>query len=112
MCLPCALIWDWFRFYQGDKGKSAGQILSLLGFSLATLSSLLTVGTHVYALFIGGFPFYDPRLLRIYAWGALLSFAGVLTGIAGLWRSHPVRWLAPICSAGMFFFWLLSASAE
>jgi hypothetical protein len=112
MCLPCALIWGWVKFYRSEKQKSALQILSALGFSLATISALLAIGTHLYALSIGGFPYYDPRLLRMYALGALMSFLGFLMGIAGLWQPHPLRWLAPICSAGMFFFWLLSASGE
>jgi hypothetical protein len=32
----------------------------------------------LYAHLIGGFPFWDPALLRIYRWGSLLSLAGLI----------------------------------
>jgi hypothetical protein len=46
-------------------------VLSLIGFTLASASGLLAVSSVLYAHAIGGFPFYDPRLLRIYRWGDL-----------------------------------------
>jgi len=67
---------------------------SLAGFSLGTASAVLAVGTTVYARAVGGFPFYDPSLMRIYRWvfscllpdwsserwgfGGLARFAGTL----------------------------------
>jgi len=110
--VPALVLWGWVRFARAAKSFSAAQVLSLLGMSLATASALLAVGTHAYAVSIGGFPFYDPRLLRIYGIGALLSIAGILTGIAGIWRRHPLRWIAPAVSAGMLVFWTLQASSE
>ena len=56
-------------------------ILSLIGFVLATASGLLALSSVVYAHVIGGFPYYDPRLLRIYAWGGVLSLSGIVFGI-------------------------------
>ena len=52
---------------------------------------------------VGGVPFYDPLLLRIYRWGALLSLAGTAFALIGVWRPGPLRWHAPACAAwGLF----------
>jgi len=40
--------------------------LSLAGFVLATCSLLLEIGSAGYAIAIGGFRHYDPRLMRIF----------------------------------------------
>jgi hypothetical protein len=61
---------------------------------------------------IGGFPFYDPRLLKIYVCGLLLSLAGILCAIGGVWRAGPVRWHAPACAVGMLLFWFMAAIGE
>jgi hypothetical protein len=53
-----------------------------------------------------------PLLLRIFRWGGLLSLAGILFGICGVWRPGPLRWQAPVCGLGTLAFWLLAAEGE
>jgi hypothetical protein len=110
--LPVLMAWGWVRWFRRMQPRTLPVILSLIGFTLATASGVLAVSSVVYAHAIGGFPFYDPRLLRIYRWGGLLSLSGLVFGIAGVWRPGPVRWLAPVCSVGTLLFWFASAMGE
>lgn len=112
VALPVAMIWGWARWARRPKRRDMSSILSLAGFALATASCLLAISSLLYAQAIGGFPFYDSRLLRIYRWGSLLSLAGVLLAISGVWRSSPLRWHAPACSAGTLLFWLVAMNGE
>jgi hypothetical protein len=110
--MPALMVWGWVRWSRRTQPRTVFSILSLIGFTLATTSGLLAVSSLLYAHAIGGFPFYDPRLLRIYRWGGLLSLSGIVFGIGGVWRPSPVRWLAPVCSVGTLLFWFASAIGE
>jgi len=108
---PILLIWGWSRWVKQPKMRSAPSILSLTSLILASVSALLAVSTMAYAQ-VHHFPFYDPLLLRIFRWGALLSVGRFLFGIAGLWRPSPLRWHAPACGFAMLTFWILAAAGE
>jgi hypothetical protein len=110
--LPALMIWGWAGWFRRPQPRTLPSILSLIGLALATASGLLAVSSVMYEHAIGGFPFYDPRLLRIYRWGGLLSLSGIVFGIGGVWRPGPVRWLAPVCSLGTLLFWFASAMGE
>lgn len=111
--LPVLLVWGWWRWARGrDQQRHIASVLSLAGFTTATSSSLLGFGSIVYARAIGGFPFYDPLLLRIYRWGALLSLAGIALSIAGVKRPGVLRWHALALSLWALFFWVLTAAGE
>jgi len=84
----------------------------VIGFTLATLSGVLAISSVVYAHAIGGFPFYDPLLMKIYGLGAVLSLAGILFSLSGIWRPSVLRWHAPVCSVGTLLFWFFSAMGE
>jgi len=110
--IPVAIVWGWVRWLRNMHPRSAASLLSLAGLGFATSSELLLIFTTIYAHKIGGFPFYDPMLLRIYRWGGILSLAGIVFGIAGAFRPNPIRWLAPACAVGMFLFWGMLAMGE
>jgi hypothetical protein len=110
--LPAVMVWGWIRWARPTKQRTLFSILSLIGFAFATASALLAISSILYADVIGGFPFYDPRLLRIYRWGLLLSLCGVASGISGVGRSSPLRWHAPACAAGTLVFWFVMAAGE
>lgn len=109
---PALLIWGWVRWTQRPKQRTLCSILSLAGFSLATASALLAVLTTMYAVSIGGFPFYDPRLLRVFRWGILLSLTALALAISGVWGPSSLRWHAPACGFGTLMFWAMAASSE
>ena len=109
---PPLMVWGWVRWAKRKQPRTAFATLSFLGFSLATLSALLAISSVIYGQAIGGFPFYDLRLLKIYRWGALISVTAIICAIGGGWRPGPVRWHAPACSTATLFFWVLAAGSE
>jgi hypothetical protein len=111
IAMPVVLVWGWVRWKKRTQPRTLCSTLSLIGFSLATLSGLLAILTVFYAIAIP-FRFYDPSLLRIYRWGLLLSLTGFLFAISGVWRANPLRWYAPAGAVGMFLFWFVAASGE
>jgi hypothetical protein len=108
---PVTLIWGWKRWVGQPKLRTVPSVLSLVGFIFATASALLAVSSVAYAQ-VHHFPFYDPLLLRIFRWGTLLSLAGILFGIGGIWRPSAIRWHAPLSGIGMLAFWVLAAAGE
>ena len=110
--LPTGLVWGWIRFAKTSASTNVAPRLSLLALALATTSACLAIGSMIYAHWIGGFPFYDPRLLRIYRYGILLSLTGFVASLGGLWKPGPLRWLAPACSFGTLLYWFGMASTE
>jgi hypothetical protein len=89
IALPAVMIWGWVRWSRRTQLRTVSSILSLIGFTLATASGLLAISAMLYTRAVGGFPFYDPLLLRIYRWGALLSLSGIVFALIGVWRPGP-----------------------
>jgi peptidoglycan biosynthesis protein MviN/MurJ (putative lipid II flippase) len=112
LIVPVLLLWGWLRWSQNDSPRSRSSTFSLLGFSLATASAMLAIGTHLYARFFHALPLEDVTLMKIYAVGCLLSIIGIAFSFAGTGRPNPVRWLAPVCSVATLVFWLLAMGTE
>jgi hypothetical protein len=108
---PIMLIWGWIRWVGQPKLRTVSSIFSLSGFILVTASALLAVSTMAYAQ-VHTFQFYDPSLLRIFRWGVVLSIAGLLFGMGGVWQKNSLRWHAPVCALGTLAFWILAAAGE
>jgi hypothetical protein len=110
--LPAAIILGWIRWVRGRAPETWLSRLSLLAFGLATVSGIVALISVAYAHVIGGFPYYDPRLLRFYKWGGILADTGLVLGIIGCFRRNPLRWYAPLCALGMSAFWAAAAMGE
>src|SRR5271154_302195 len=80
--VPALLIWGWVRWFRRPKPRTLFPILSFVGFAFATASVVLAGSSILYANFIGGFAYYDPRLMRIFLFGFMLSAAASAFGIA------------------------------
>ena len=106
------LLWGWIRWFRCGPQRDIFAVFSLVGFVLATSSALLLVSTLIYAHSIGGFPFYDPLLLRLYRWGGILSGTGLGTALVGIWGKNALRWHAPVLSVGMCWLWMAMAMGE
>src|SRR5271168_2393929 len=106
------LVTGWVRWAWQPQPRNAFSLFALLGFSLATISLIIAVASILYARKIGGFPYYDPLLLRIFRWGTIFSLGGLLFSVAGVWRRSALRWYAVALSILTFFFWLVSAAGE
>jgi hypothetical protein len=109
---PIILIWGWTRSPKLPKPRTVSSVFSLIGFLCSTASGLLAVSAIVFSLLIRGFPYYDPLLLRIFRWGFLLSFGGIVFGISGIGRPSSLRWHAPVSGFTMLVFWFMAATGE
>jgi hypothetical protein len=109
---PLLIAWGWLRFVRRGRLRDRKSWPSLAALILATGSSLLAVGSMIYAGAGGGFAYYDPRLLRIFSVGVVLSSVAVIIGFIGTAFRNPLRWQAPTASLGMLIFWFLAASGE
>ena len=108
---PVMLIWGWVRWVRSAKQRNLASILSFMGFFLATASGLLAIFLIVYAQ-IHRFGYYDPLLMRIFKTGVLLSGAGVVFAVGGVWKTNLLRWHAPISAVSTLAFWLMAAAGE
>jgi hypothetical protein len=109
---PLTLIWGWLRWMTRPKLRTIPSLMSFIGFILASASALLALSALVYAALVHGFGFYDPRLMRIMAWGMLLSLAGFVFGICGIWRPNSLRWHSPISAICTLTFWFGVAESQ
>lgn len=108
---PVALILGWNEWVKTPKPKTTSAIISLVGFILASCSALLAILTIAYAN-VHHFGFYDPVLMKIFAFGILLSAAGFCVSVGGAWRKNTLRWPSLLCSLGTLAFWILAAAGE
>ncbi len=106
------MIWGWVRWIRRKKPITLFSTLSLIGLALATASELLAISMMLYARISGGFGYYDPILMKIYAWGTLFSVAGLTLTIIGAWRPSSLRWHALVCTVGTLLYWLVQLANE
>ena len=106
--LPGILVWGWVRWGKRPKLRTTPSILSLLGFILATTSAILAVSSLVYFHLHPNprFAIYDPRLSSMFRCGFLISLAGILFSVVGVWQKSSLRLHAPVCVLGTLAFWM------
>src|SRR5258708_23197989 len=108
---PLMVVWGWTRWAARPRLRTLASNSSLLGFILATASAVLAISSIAYAQ-VHHFPYYDPLLLRIFAWGALLSIAGIGFGIGGVLQANSLRLHPTVSAACMLVFLIVSTSGE
>lgn len=105
--------WGWYSWRRRrPEHLSTGMKCSVAGFVLASASAGLEIGSGTYAQFINGFAFQDPTLLRIYRWGFLFAFLGLVFGLFGIAKRNPLRWKAPALSMVLLLLWFGQAMGE
>lgn len=109
---PVLIAWAWIRVVRLVRLRDRSSWLSVIALAFTTLSGLLAVGSVIYADAIGGFRYFDPRLMRIFQIGLLLSLIAVASGLTGIAFRNPLRWQAPLASFGILLFWYMSAISE
>ncbi|MFZ1940639.1 MAG: hypothetical protein WBA18_03700 [Terracidiphilus sp.] len=107
-----AMVWGWIRWIRREKGWSILSLSSLIAFALASASALLVAAMMAYELAIREFTYDDSSLMRICAWGALISLSALVLALMGVWRPNSIRWHALVCSFGTLVFWLMAAAGE
>ena len=107
-----ATAWGWIRLAVITYPRTPSSIMSLIGFTFATVSLMLAISSGIYAHEIHGFPFYDPLLMRIYRTGGCLSLVGIVFASIGVRKQNPLRWHAGVRAVGTFLFWCFSAMGE
>lgn len=105
--------WGWRSWIRRRPEQLSVEMkCSLAGFTLASVSAVLEIGSGTYAQFKNGFPFEDPALLRIYRRGFVLAFFGLLTGLFGIAKKTPLRWKAPALSTVLLLLWVGQVMGE
>jgi hypothetical protein len=112
LAAPTLLIWGWVRWLSRPDVRDRSAILSFAGFLFATTSALLAISAFAYSIWIGGFPYYDSRLLKIYFFGLFLSLIGITLSGLGTARPNMIRWHALGSSIGMLLFWIVAIEGE
>jgi hypothetical protein len=111
--LPVAVlfwaIWRWTRSTPRIDTPAWRSYVAFVATAFVGLSALLWVISILWARAIGGFPYYDPVLLRFYRWGGLTSLAGLLTSVMGKGK---LRWPSCGLSVLMTFLWFAEAMGE
>jgi hypothetical protein len=110
--VPIVLVSGWFRWWRRSEAESLVSRFALAGFVAGSASAALALGSVIYSLAIGGFPYWDPRLIRIYGVGLLLSLGAMALSLGGTLRRNALRWHAPALSAGMLILWVLWMGGE
>src|SRR5579862_9073475 len=110
--LPAMTLWGWVRWLRRPKERTLPSASSLIGFALATVSIVLIVSSVLYARSVGGFPYGDPRLMRIMSCGGVLSLGSAAFAIGGVWGASSLRWFALVCALATLFFWFAAGIAE
>ena|ERR1051326_2026207 len=85
---------------------------SIVGLILAIASAFLLLGGAMYSGWIGGFRYGDPRLVRIYRGGFLLSAFAFTASCFGYRTPGALRWISPVFSMLMCLAWFVSALGE
>jgi hypothetical protein len=105
--------WGWLSWFRHrPKPLPYGVAGTLTGFTLASFSALLNLGTVIYAQPTRGFRHYDPVLLGIYLVGLGLALVAVLSSFSGKNTESPLRLKAPVLSSCMLLIWFLEALTE
>ena len=102
-------IWIWWRSSPKVESPKWRSYLGLAAFSLTGISALLFLFLAIWARVRGGFPFYDPVVLRCYRVGFILGAGGFILSLLGKGK---VRWPACVISFAMMFMWLVAAAGE
>jgi hypothetical protein len=102
-------LWRWARSTPRIGTPEWRSYVSFAATSFVGLSALLWVTSLIWARVIGGFPFYDPILMRFYRWGFLTSLAGLLTSMLGKGK---LRWPSCGLSVLMTLLWFMAATGE
>lgn len=109
---PMLLVWSWSDWIRKPKSRSGNSYCALGSLIIATASVLLFIGLLTYSKMIGGFQFYDPRLLQTYRIGLLVSLLSIVASLGGVWRRNPLRWLSPLTAVGTLVLWVCAAASE
>jgi len=111
--LPVAVlfwaIWRWARSTPRIGPPAWRSYMAIVATTFVALSALLWVTSILWARAIGGFPYYDSALLRIFSWGGLTSLAGLLTSVLGKGK---LKWPSCGLSALMIILWFAAAMGE
>jgi hypothetical protein len=114
---PTMLVWGWARWIgQRPRQWNVSSSLSFVGFVLVTASALYGLWMILYGAnggFRSSYSSYSLDagvLYRFIGRGVVLTLAGMLFGIGGMWRRGPIRWHSPASAVGMLAFWLIATT--
>src|ERR1700682_3510179 len=109
---PAVLAWALWRWLT-SRPRIADPVwrgyTALLAMALTAISVLLWVTSLIWARVIGGFPFYDPILMRFLLGGGLTCLSGLVLSFPAKGK---LRWPILSLSVLMTFLWFAVAIAQ
>ena len=108
----CFIFWSWLHAHEYWNSDARMPWISIASLGLASVAMLLAFVTLIHWSFRGGYKSYDPTLLRYYAFGIILSLAGILLGLIGAAFKSSARWQALVAAFGMLLCWFACAATE
>jgi hypothetical protein len=76
---------SWFRWARSarDEGPKWQPVVAVVGFSFATVSTILSAFLYIHAVFTGGYTFYHPVELFCIRVGTLTALVGLIATALG-----------------------------
>jgi hypothetical protein len=101
------VLWGWWAWMRSRPLiLNVRVVFSLVGFSLASLSAGLEIGSGTYA---HGFALNYLTLLRIYIFGFWSALLGLVCSLIGVASRSPLRFKAPALSLVLVLLWMAHA---
>jgi hypothetical protein len=102
-------LWRWLRTAPRIVEPAWRSYVAIGAIGLAGASSMLWLISLFWAKVLGGFPFYDPVLLRFFGLGGLTGLAGLVMTFVGKGK---LKWPACALSLLMVLLWCMAAMGE
>lgn len=77
--------WSWLRWARSARtdGPKWRLVVAVIGFSFATISTILSAFLYIHAVFTGGYAFYHPVELFCIRVGTLTALVGLIAVALG-----------------------------
>jgi hypothetical protein len=108
------MVWGWVSWRKFRLARpEVKDYFSIASFSLASAVATAQIVTVIYAMAVGGFPFMDPTLLKIYRFCFFTGLISLICSLIACGREKsPLRWKALILSTFLILLVIVEAAGE
>lgn len=109
---PIAVAFGWVRVIQTGWPKALLPRLSFVAHVIATISLVTAIILLVLLHASNNFDDSSPIAMTMFLWLFRGSIAALVLGIAGAFRSGPLRWFAPLAAFTSILPWFIELSIK